>query len=251
MKILCLADLHRVTTDILALKEQDRWIRSLIEECNPNVVVITGDIFENNSGFNPYEDLYNLFQGIPVICTLGNHEFIYDTIENVLKKYKDDYEPKWNVHYLDIIGHYDIDNIRFFGNVLWYDGTTASVANQNLADFAGGKWLDKVIMDFNPKNECEKCVEQIMNNQPNDNQIGILCTHTVPAKDINGHFQDGIAQPFDAFSGVSWLLDKVKCDYAISGHTHRRVIGKEINGVKCINTGNDYFPPFKHFLLEI
>ena len=252
MKILCLSDLHRVMADFLALKEQNRWIGSLLAELKPDAVLITGDIFESDLGVNPYEELHKLFKGIPVICTLGNHEFVYMTVDSVLKNYKDQYNPeKYNVHYLDVIGHYDIDAVRFFGNVLWYDGTMRTIQNQILADFADGRWLDRTIVDFNPVKECGKCIEQILNNQPEDWQTGILCTHCVPAVEMNGHFREGVRQPFDAFSGVTWLLKKVKCDYAISGHTHKRIIGKEIEGVKCINTGNDYYPPFQHYLLEI
>ncbi|MCF6176268.1 MAG: metallophosphoesterase [Victivallaceae bacterium] len=252
MKILCLSDLHRVIADVLALKEQQRWLGALLAELEPDVVLITGDVFESNPGINPYEDLHKLFNGITVICTLGNHEFVYTAVDRVLKNYRKQYQPgKWNVHYLDIIGHYDIGLVRFFGNVLWYDGSLATVPNQVLTDFAEGRWLDRTIVNFDPVAECEKCVEQIMLNQPEVGQIGLLATHCVPAREVNGHYQTGVQQPFDAFSGVSWLLDKVQCDYAISGHTHKRIIGKEINGIKCINSGNDYYSPFQHYLLEI
>lgn len=252
MNILCLSDLHRAKADLFGLREQNRWIESLLKEALPDAVIITGDIFENDPEINPYENLHKLFGELPVICTLGNHEFVDSTVDLVLKTYRDKYDPeKWNVHYLDIIGHYDLEFIRFFGNVLWYDGSLATVPNQQLLDFAGGRWLDRAIVNFDPVKECKKCVDHVMENQPEDWQTGILCTHCVPAKEINGHFQEGVQKEFDAFSGVSWLLEKINCNYAISGHTHRRVIGKIINGVKCINTGNDYYPPFEHYLLEI
>ena len=169
-----------------------------------------------------------------------------------MNNYTGMYNPnKWNVHYLDIIGSYDIENIRFFGDILWYDGSSGTVPGQDLLGFAGGRWLDRTIVDFDPAKECEKCVELIMTNQPSSEQAGILCTHCVPARDVNGHYQIGKKNPFDAFSAVSWLLNKVNCDYSISGHTHRRIIEKEITEVCCINTGNDYYPPFQHYLLEI
>jgi len=252
MKILCLSDLHRVITDTLALEEQNSWIASLMLKYFPDAVLITGDIFESELCVNPYENLHQLFDDIPVICTLGNHEFVYMTVDSVLKNYRDQYNPeKYNIHYLDVIGHYDINNVRFFGNVLWYDGTMATIRNQVLADFADGRWLDRTIVNFNPVKECGKCIEQILKNQPDEGQTGILCTHCVPAVEMNGHYQKGVRQPFDAFSGVTWLLKKVKCDSSISGHTHKRIIGKKVEGVKCFNVGNDYYPPFEHYLLEI
>ena len=252
MKILCLSDLHRIVTDLWGSQEQEKWIASLLEEHCPDTVLITGDIFEHNLCVNPYEELDRIFGGVPVICTLGNHEFSYMEFTKVLKNYKSWYDPgKWNVHYLDVVGSYDVGNVHFFGNVLWYDGSTATVPGQNLMDFAGGRWLDRSIIDFDPVTECEKCVEQIIENKPGEEQIGILCTHTVPDQGMNGHYQEGQQNLFDAFSGVSWLLEKVKCTYAVSGHTHRRIIGKEISGACCINVGNDYYPPFLHYLLEV
>lgn len=252
MKILCLSDLHRVVSDRFEQLGQDAWIAELMEKYHPDVVVITGDIFESNLSVNPYEELHRLFNGLPVICTLGNHEFCYTTVKDVLSLYETMYDPqKWNVHYLDIVGAYDIGKVHFFGNVLWYDGSTASVENQNLLDFANNRWLDRVIVDFDPLKECERCVNQIMDNQPGVGQVGVLCTHTVPAIEVNGHYSYGLRNLFDAFSGVDKLLEKVRCDYAISGHTHRTVIGKVIDGVMCINTGNDYTPPFRHYLLQL
>ena len=252
MKILCLSDLHRISGFNNIVKEQNIWIELLLTRYDPDVVVITGDVFESNFNENPYESLHKLFRGIPTICTLGNHEFCHKTVDRVLTEYREQYDPKkWNVHYLDIVEKYDVGNVRFFGNVLWYDGSTASISGQNLLDFADSRWLDRTIVDFDPVTECKRCVKQIISNQPQGQQIGVLCTHTVPALELNEHYRYGIRNLFDAFSGVDKLLKKVRCDYSISGHTHKTVIGKMIDGVNCINTGNDYEPPFKHYLLEI
>ena len=252
MKILCLSDLHRTNTISLAIQKQNAWIAELLDKYKPDVVVVTGDVFEGNYSKNPYEELHHLFKGITTICTLGNHEFWFNTVGDVLENYKECYAPeKWDVHYLDIVGHHDIGNVHFFGNVLWYDGSTASITNQDVSDFAGRRWRDYEISNFNPLEESRKCIDQIIQNQPAEEQVGILCTHGVPDKTLNGHYRDGIKNEFDAFSGVDKLLEKVRCDYSISGHTHKMVIGKIINGVNCVNTGNDYFPPFKHYLLDV
>jgi DNA repair exonuclease SbcCD nuclease subunit len=47
---------------VLALKEQQRWLAALLTEMEPDVVLITGDIFESNLGINPCEDQYKLLE---------------------------------------------------------------------------------------------------------------------------------------------------------------------------------------------
>lgn len=49
MKILCLADLHRLEFDRLAMQEQDRWIAQLLETALPDAVIIVGDVFKEKS----------------------------------------------------------------------------------------------------------------------------------------------------------------------------------------------------------
>jgi predicted MPP superfamily phosphohydrolase len=45
LRVLCLADLHRLEYDRLAMIEQDQWIASLLQATAPNVVLIAGDVF--------------------------------------------------------------------------------------------------------------------------------------------------------------------------------------------------------------
>ena len=47
MKILCLADLH--ISSRKNCKQKIRWIKGLVNEHSPDVIVIVGDVFE--SGF--------------------------------------------------------------------------------------------------------------------------------------------------------------------------------------------------------
>ena len=248
MKILCLADLHCSTSK--KRRQKFNWIRSLVNQYNPDVIVIAGDIFENDAvfRFDPYEKFNQITDGkISVICTLGNHEFAYQPIERVHLAYMDKYNPKkYNVHYLDCIGHYDIGDVRFVGNVLWYNGDMKWRENQNIYDWGDGRWLDKTIVDFDYEKENQRCVDQIMRNLSTD-KTNILVTHCLPHEDLNGHAPSDLS----AFSGMKNLLKDVDVAYSISGHTHWRVVGKELESVDCINIGNDYNPPYYHYLLEI
>jgi len=251
LKILCFADLHRIESDVLAIKEQDAWIKQLLANTNPDVIVIAGDTFESDDCKNPYQYLHELFDGICVILTLGNHEFYGHTVPEVLKEYEDLYDPsRWNVHCLDIVHAYDIGKVHFFGNVLWYDGSMGTVPNQYIADFANRRWEDFKILGFNWENECNKCFQNIKANQPTEKQIGFLVTHCIPNKELNAHLKFEHHNEYNVFSGVSWLLDEIRTDYAICGHTHRSV-NTIINGIHCINIGNGHHPPFHSCFLEI
>lgn len=248
MKILCVSDIHINHKSVIDIKLKK--IRDLYKSEKPDVIVISGDIMEANIVYklNPYKILSEITHNkIPIICVLGNHEFVGHTVESVLNKYEKKYNPElYNVHYLDIVGHYDIGDIRFLGNVLWYDGSMKQFSEQNIYDFAGGRWLDIKIKDFNYIKENKACETQIREHI-NNNKTNVLVTHTLPHEDLNGH-EDSI---LSAFSGMKNMLEYLNVQYSISGHTHKRVVGKTLEDCHCVNVGNDYCGNFEYHILEI
>jgi len=248
MKILCLADLHiRNNTDA---KTKIHWAKRLFKSKSPDVVVISGDIFEANMGYkkNPYKLLSEITNNEkPIVCTLGNHEFVDHTVISVLSNYIKKYKPElYNVHYLDVVNHYDIGDIRFLGNVLWYDGSMKVNKNQRITDWGNGCWLDKRIVNFNYLIENRICVNQIKNSI-SEEKTNVLVTHTLPHSTINAHEESELS----AFSGMKNLLKDINVQYSISGHTHRRMCNIQLEDVKIVNVGNDYYPPYQFYLLEI
>ena len=249
MRILCFSDIHATRAQPI----HTRHYKDIFGEEAPDVVVITGDIFESTVTCNPHKQLANIFEDVPVICTFGNHEFFFRRVDAIKKLYEGMYNPnKYNVHYLDIVGHYEIDGVNFVGNVLWYDGSMINIPYQDMSTFADGRWADSTIRKFDWKNECEVCVQQIEENIDPTCGMNILCTHTVPHEKLNLHIDK--QSPYNAYSGISDLLGRFegRLDYAICGHTHRRVIGEYIYGIGCVNVGHDYkiFPPM-YYVLEI
>lgn len=244
MKALVLADLHintKVFMNNFDFNKFKRTIKNNIKE-DYDIVLIAGDLCEssicNRDIPDIYDKLYNIFEKDIVFC-LGNHEFAYmdfNFVKEFWSKYKHDH-----VHCLDIDGKYEKDNITFIGNVFWYD---FSLNNNQLlmqGEIDPG-WLDATIKNFDPIFENQKCKAQILENISSINK-NILITHMVPHESLNLFSLDMPYSIYNAYSGCKDFLKELKdfkIDYAICGHTHKRVC-KEINGINCINVGNDYF----------
>ena len=255
MEVLCFSDLHICGKNSYQIEQA----KKLYKEYCPDVVAISGDIFDDVS-INPYEELSKISNDIPIVCCLGNHEFAYLSVEKTHSMYEEKYCPeKFNVHYLDIIGHKCIENVNFVGNVLWYDGSLKNIWNQGDEIIDG--WLDSTIKNFDWKSENKKCVEQINDEKNNPCECDgwkiektFLVTHCVPHIDLNLFSLEGLSE-YNMYSGMKNLFSQLnkKIDYAICGHTHRRVC-KTIEGTDCVNIGNDY--PFRKnafecFLMEV
>lgn len=244
MRFLCLSDLHIVDENSSQLNQ----VKELLEKFNDiDVILITGDIFDTRD-LNPYEELSKLNK--PIVFCLGNHEFAYSSVHATHNFFFHNYNPnKWNVHCLDILGHYTIGNVNIIGNVLWYDGSLKSFPDQS--DKIDSSWLDSTIFQFNYKEENKKCIEQISrseNNPSKNEETGekidytILLTHCVPHVNMNVFTIEKPLSIYNMYSGVDNLFVKIpiKIDYAICGHTHRYA-KEDIQGIHCINIGNDYF----------
>lgn len=276
MRVLCFSDLHMQPTHKDPFRANKAlWIAGLCNTYQPDVCVVAGDITESHDGFNTYKLLHNLFQGYPVVFCLGNHEFFGFDPVSVREKFERTYDPdKYDVHCLDVIGHHDIGDVRFLGNVLWYDGSMKCDEDQNMYEWGEdkaestramreyrrmqkegcysspphiSKWKDYLIKGFDYELEFEHCYSQIKAHY-DDSMVQVLVTHCVPHKKINQH---ECPSPFNAYSGCGWLLDKHDFHYSISGHTHKRDINRCINGCSCVNVGDAFFEPYEHFVLDI
>lgn len=258
MKILALSDLHiHFVFNPKAYDYYKNVVCKKFEKENVDAIIITGDIFEsvaiNKWGFDPYATLRDLFSfaNAPIIFCLGNHEFAYNRPNSVVKFFEANYNKKYNVHCLDVLGKYQIKEYNFIGNVLFYDNSLKNAFS--IDDFIVRNWLDSKIIDFVPSVECAKRKEQIKNNIQKDKK-NILLTHCVPHEKLNWFSINEPNSIYNQYSGCRYFLEELEnISWSFSGHTHRRMFC-EINGVNCVNVGNDYFDEFdeiKYYIADV
>ena len=257
MKILCLSDLHQQPDDILNVIRQARftpflqYIRYVVEDTAPDVIVVTGDNVPT-----PYVVSLKAFFGalfpadIPVIVTLGNHEFWERPFEETLENARNQDADVPNVHILDAEPSVVIDGYNFLGGALFFDGSMRWRENDDLLPWDG--WQDWRIPDIEQRYKefnafYVKRIRQAMKpNMPN-----ILCTHHLPHIALNG-FEPS---HYSFYSGMKDLVSQLPFNDAfpnalICGHTHKRVIGEVVPGFYGVNTGSDY-GMLRHYLLEL
>lgn len=241
MKILATSDLHIGYPE----SETIKLLKTIIKREQPDVLVISGDIYDYR-GINPFYELSKLDDNIQVVFCLGNHEFAYRDVETVYDFYK--FNDRFNnVHCLDTKHYVDIDNIRFTGNVLWYDGSLSDRIDKNeKLKNIDNTWLDSSIYNFNPIEENKRCINNIKNSLNNYNGKAILITHTVPYWKLNLFNYDMPNGVYNIYSGVKDLFhnDNINVDVAICGHTHRKTrleYNQDNKYIRCYNIGNEYF----------
>ena len=257
MKILCLSDLHQRMTDISDVIHQRRFtpflqsIRDLVEDTRPDVAVVTGDTVPTSyvSSLNAF--FGNLFPSeLPVVATLGNHEFWERPFEETLENVRNQNDEAANVHILDAEPSVEIDGHNFVGGCLFFDGSMRWREDDDIIPWDG--WQDWRIPDIEQRYKefnayyVERIRKAMKPNMPN-----VLCTHHLPHIALNGFEPNH----YSFYSGMRDLVSQLPFDDAfpnalICGHTHKRVIGEVVKGFYCINVGSDY-GVLMYYLLEM
>ena len=239
MKIFATSDLHIACSN----SQQLNHLKELAEKENPDVIVISGDVYDYR-GINPFEEFASFNK--PVIFCLGNHEFAARSIKNTLSYYRlcNIFD---NVKCLDIEGYVDVNGVRFVGNVLWYDGSLSNRDDiESKLKTIDNTWLDCTIVNFDAKKANIDCIKQIKDSLSGYTGKSVLVTHCVPYWKLNRWSfttPDGV---YNIYSGVKDLFSShdINVDVAICGHTHRKEkLEYTQNGkyIRCYNIGNDYF----------
>lgn len=244
MKILVFSDLHISrygSPQFLQMKDN-------VDRQKPDLVLISGDVCESsvfNPFYNPFEELETL--NVPVVFCLGNHEFAYQKVDDVVKRYSMLQSRAKNVFCLDVIDRFEFKDVCVVGNVLWYDG---SLYHGKWDGKIVSNWLDSKIIGFDPRLENKRCVGEIEEALKGmEGKTRILLTHCVPDRLLNAFDVDTPFSVYNAYSGVDKLLDRLNVDFAYCGHTHRPAECR-INNIQCFNVGNDILRKQFRFLVN-
>ena len=226
-------------------------IAATVTEFSPDAVVLTGDTVCSTQVRLLSATLRRLIPiGLPVIATLGNHEFWGRTFEVTLEKLKEQTLTDPNIFYLDLIGAVELGGVNFVGGTLFFDGSMRIRDNQRIDQWGG--WQDWRIVDIETRYmEINTYYVDMIRSKMKSGMPTALCTHHVPHVRLNGH------EPghYSFYTGMKDLVHELPFDplfsnYLICGHTHRRVIGEVIPGFMGVNVGSEY-DELKTFVLEM
>ncbi len=257
MRLLCLSDLHLRSEAVVAAIDRQRLspfpaqIAATVAEVSPDAVVVTGDTVSPAQVRLLSATLRTFIPaGLPVVATLGNHEFWGRTFEDTLAKLKEQTLSDPNIFYLDLIGAVELDGVNFVGGTLFFDGSMRVRDNQRIDQWDG--WQDWRIVDIESRYmEFNTYYVDMIRAKMKPGMPTALCTHHVPHVRLNG------LEPshYSFYTGMKDLVHELPFDplfnnYLICGHTHRRVIGEVVPGFMGVNVGSDY-DDLKTFTLEV
>ena len=257
MNLLCLSDLHLHSEAVAAAIDRKHLspflaqIAATVAEASPDAVVVTGDTVSPAQVCLLSATLRTLIPAeLPVIATLGNHEFWGRTFEDTLAKLKEQSLPDPNIFYLDLIGAVELGGVNFVGGTLFFDGSMRIRENQRIDQWDG--WQDWRIIDIETRfMEINAYYVDMIRAKMKPGMSTALCTHHVPHVRLNGH----APSHFSFYTGMKDLVHGLPFDplfnnCLICGHTHRRVIGEVVPGFMGVNVGSDY-GALKTFVLDV
>ena len=257
MKLLCLSDLHlRPDAVVEAIDRKHLMpfpaqIAAAVAEVSPDAVVVTGDTVSPAQVCLLSATLRTFIPAdLPVVVTLGNHEFWGRAFEDTLAKLKEQTLAEPNIFYLDLIGAVELGGVNFVGGTLFFDGSMRIRENQRIDQWAG--WQDWRIVDIETRYmEINAYYVDMIRSKMKSGMPTALCTHHVPHVLLNGH----APSHYSFYTGMKDLVHELPFDPLFSnclicGHTHRRVIGEVVPGFMGVNVGSDY-DDLKTFTLEL
>ena len=257
MKLLCLSDLHLHPEAVVSAIDRNclspfsAQIAAAVAEVSPDAVAVTGDTVCPAQVRLLSATLRKLIPAeLPVIATLGNHEFWGRTFEETLAKLGEQTLTDPHIFHLDLIGSVELGGVNFVGGTLFFDGSMRIRDSQKVDQWEG--WQDRRIVDIESRYmEFNAYYVDMIRAKMKPGMKTALCTHHVPHFLLNGHAPNH----YSFYAGMKDLVRELPfdpaCDnYLICGHTHRRVIGEVVPGFMGVNVGSDY-GDLKTFTLEL
>ncbi|MBQ7695049.1 MAG: metallophosphoesterase [Lentisphaeria bacterium] len=257
MKLLCLSDLHLRSEAVVAAIDSKclspflGQVAATVAEVSPDAAVVTGDTVSPAQVRLLSAALRTFIPAdLPVIATLGNHEFWGRTFEDTLAKLKEQTLADPNIFYLDLNGAVELGGVNFVGGTLFFDGSMRIRDSQRVDQWDG--WQDWRIVDIESRYmEINAYYVDMIRAKMKPGMPTALCTHHVPHVLLNGHAPGH----YSFYTGMKDLVHELPFDpaygnYLICGHTHRRVIGEVVPGFMGVNVGGDY-GVLQTFTLEV
>ncbi len=258
------------------------FIERAIAPAGLDVLVVAGDLAETENqsgaeiGRNHTPLLARLREAIrcPVAFCAGNHDIwttdpavdswhIYDTrLAEIAACAQATYldQRSLELEGLTIVGCYGHFDFSLRTPDLAIGGVTVTdehYRRQTPPGHTRPVWMDgrRIHWSFSDKDACaEVCGRaKIRMERALERQLPILfVSHTVPRNEVNGHYTSDreLSLFLNAFSGTSRLEDLIRLAasndlkvVAVSGHTHRVVPRRELDGVHYLNVGGEYGTP--------
>ena len=257
MNIFCLSDLHLQRIWVAEALTEGKLspfieqIKHLFQMVKVDAVVITGDTVQSDM-IRYLNALLRTFipESMPVIVTLGNHEFWMHSFEDTLETLKQQTVADSDIHYLDLVGGIVINGTNFVGGTLFFDGSMRWRENQEITPWEG--WNDRCIFDIEKRyKEFNRYYVDMIKSKMKPGMPTVLCTHHVPHHKLNGH------EPghYSFYCGMHDLISELPFDplytnSIVCGHTHRRIVGDVLPGFQSVNVGSDY-NRLGYFFMEV
>lgn len=129
MYIVPISDVHTELATYLfrdeEIKEHFNFLQPLLDTGKTVVLVAAGDIGRNFSGVVWLQRVIQLFPGLKVVFTPGNHEYYGSQLEDLYQQYKEvqlELGPVVDSNLFILAGSWAvIDNVVFIGDTLWTD----------------------------------------------------------------------------------------------------------------------------------
>ncbi|MCY3409998.1 MAG: metallophosphoesterase [Candidatus Heimdallarchaeota archaeon] len=246
MRIQILSDLH-LEFGPIKLDSVDR-----------DLLILAGDVFVGTKALGFIQEQLEIS---PVIYVLGNHEFYHHDYDEVWRQWKHISKITEGLSVLENQS-IRIDDIEFFGCVLWSDFEDQSISSMNAAqsgmmDYQVIRKDDALLVPIDTLMIHKQSVDWLGNAVTDSNaEKKVVITHHLPSfnsvhpkyhhSTLNGAF----------YSDLNHFITEAKPNYWIHGHTHE-VCDYSIGStrIRCNPrgyVGYEYTPEFNpHLILEM
>lgn len=192
---------------------------------NADLLIIAGDIGNQRSLEDTnVEAMKKYSEELPVILTLGNHDYMGSTIQDTIEFWDSQNIP--NLHFLHN-NTIELNGIHFIGSTLWSDvkinPINAFYISKGMIDY---KYILKddrsslIDVDY-LQNVHEECLHYVKQELNKNYKRKVLITHHLPTfMSVHPRYINSYLNAAFATDLTELLLDTENLELCIHGHTH-------------------------------